>query len=842
MVKRNPLPIPVLTSVVTILPITANNNVGLRLELYGCKGGYYFVAWLMLKETLFSVAHTDPSNYEYEEVTVTVVEEIRRILGTSRGFLHARIINLSPQKSTSLATMVTAMVEIHCLRSSEQVLLANLKTALEEFETVFEPSYIKFQFPKRCGCTPLRVRIKLRKTMKTAEEYRLSQMLRFPVELENSCQSSGSKFYSWTVSKIDKETGLFGPLLEFGKKDRFFLPLRMMRVGYAYIQCLVEISGNTGSIAYDYGYIRVVRDPLQAHIIDISESSSKIILSAKESLDTGSRRPGTQGLRFAWFCRLVNETFSHEIERVVDKPLGRNKSNSGCLGFGPGRLTSRNEVLTLDITDMIKSEMYVFKLMVEKDFRNASAVYEFTVKPAVSISIRCLSNCGEKVTPQDDLLLEAHCAGHSCDKVSRYKWSFHLVNQEDLSVQVVHHLRSYSQMNGQRFLMEDISKLRDDSNKQIIYVVKAIVQLDKKTKFEGRFPFLVNSPPNRTSNTSCHVTPMEGEAISTDFLITCSGWNDEDKPLVYEFRYQDKHGMVLIQTGPLNRVITKLPVGKATEDYSLVLEAQVGDSFKDFVETRLLVKVRPPKQSELNDGLVEKQLSVIRDFVQAGDANRATELAFMLMSTVKDFSDGSFEEKSGAILQDMKGIKVNSVVHVTKVAAVVAWATENRRSVPMSLQTDALTLLTEATDFMAIQFTSNSTHDTKLAKNVSSGLLNSIGSVLQISSRDAKVETKDNFIKEKGRETTMKTLDLVRKVGEVLYSTGSNRQNKTVVKSNFVDIIIYEEKPKDLSGKSISEGGASVAIPDSKDIFPNANESVTIQMMAFKENTTSFFK
>ena len=205
--------------------------------------------------------------------------------------------------------------------------------------------------------------------------------------------------------------------------------------------------------------------------------------------------------------------------------------------------------------------------------------------------IRCLSNCGEKVTPQDDLLLEAHCAGHSCDKVSRYKWSFHLVNQEDLSVQEVHHLRNYSQMNSQRFLMEDISKLLDDSNKQIIYVVKAIVQLDKKTKFEGRSPFLVNSPPNRTSNTSCHVTPMEGEAILTDFLITCSGWNDEDKPLVYECRYQDKHGMVLIQTGPLNRVITKLPVGKATEDYSLVLEAQVGHSFKDFVETRLLVKV-----------------------------------------------------------------------------------------------------------------------------------------------------------------------------------------------------------------------------------------------------------
>lgn len=32
--------------------------------------------------------------------------------------------------------------------------------------------------------------------------------------------------------------------------------------------------------------------------------------------------------------------------------------------------------------------------------------------------------------------------------------------------------------------------------------------------------------------------------------------------------------------------------------------------------------------------------------MQAGDADRATELAFMLLSTVKDFSDESFEEKS----------------------------------------------------------------------------------------------------------------------------------------------------------------------------------------------------
>ena len=49
---------------------------------------------------------------------------------------------------------------------------------------------------------------------------------------------------------------------------------------------------------------------------------------------------------------------------------------------------------------------------------------------------------------------------------------------------------------------------------------------------------------------------------------------------------------------------------------------------------------------------------------------------------------------------------------------------------------------------MASQFSSNSTHDSKVAKNASSVLLNSIGSLLRISSRDARIETKDSFTKE----------------------------------------------------------------------------------------------
>lgn len=50
------------------------------------------------------------------------------------------------------------------------------------------------------------------------------------------------------------------------------------------------------------------------------------------------------------------------------------------------------------------------------------------------------------------------------------------------------------------------------------------------------------------------------------------------------------------------------------------------------------------------------------------------------------------------------------------------------------------------------------------------------------------------------------------------------------MKSNFVDILIYKEKPEDLSRQNISEGGASIVIPDSKNIFPKINDTVTLQV------------
>lgn len=56
--------------------------------------------------------------------------------------------------------------------------------------------------------------------------------------------------------------------------------------------------------------------------------------------------------------------------------------------------------------------------------------------------------------------------------------------------------------------------------------------------------------------------------------------------------------------------------------------------------------MRPPKPSELNDQFVDHQLTTIRSFIEAGDANRETELAIMLMSAVKSLKDKTYNKIS----------------------------------------------------------------------------------------------------------------------------------------------------------------------------------------------------
>lgn len=72
-----------------------------------------------------------------------------------------------------------------------------------------------------------------------------------------------------------------------------------------------------------------------------------------------------------------------------------------------------------------------------------------------------------------------------------------------------------------------------------------------------------------------------GEAIDTEFKISCENWWDPDLPLRYQFSYQTNFGIVVFYTGWQANVTTELPEGNKATNYSLQLKLQVIDSLDD---------------------------------------------------------------------------------------------------------------------------------------------------------------------------------------------------------------------------------------------------------------------
>lgn len=137
------------------------------------------------------------------------------------------------------------------------------------------------------------------------------------------------------------------------------------------IKCHVNISGGP---LFDSAYVDVqfVWPPLLANFTERYVTIRRrriLLLDASSSFDPHRNT----GLKYKWFCRLVNETFPEVNRQSVDKPQGRNKKTlHGCFGYGPGQLDSTRRTVSINVKNIEKNQSLVFMLFVWKDDRNAT--------------------------------------------------------------------------------------------------------------------------------------------------------------------------------------------------------------------------------------------------------------------------------------------------------------------------------------------------------------------------------------------------------------------------------------------------------------------------------------
>lgn len=215
------------------------------------------------------------------------------------------------------------------------------------------------------------------------------------------------------------------------------------------------------------------------------------------------------------------------------------------------------------------------------------------------MSFRCASNCQHKVSTKRKLLVKKECTGVSCKLLTTYRWSLYvsLDNGSSQSWSKVHYLEdvALTSLDGPDLAIG--GELNKAENKSALmnsktYRITLIAWLDEENYQVDEFVFNTNSPPSKQDEfTGCVVDPKQGQAVITEFSISCFNWTDTDRPLSYQFSYQTKFGLVVFHSGWRSNLTTDLPPGNEANNYSLIVLLEVLDSLGDSSEEKVIVQV-----------------------------------------------------------------------------------------------------------------------------------------------------------------------------------------------------------------------------------------------------------
>jgi len=80
--------------------------------------------------------------------------------------------------------------------------------------------------------------------------------------------------------------------------------------------------------------------------------------------------------------------------------------------------------------------------------------------------------------------------------------------------------------------------------------------------------------------------------MNTSFTINCSGWQDPDQPLTYEFSYINyvQESVFYVSGEPIAPSVV-LPMGHETDDFNLTLNILITDRLGASTLKKMLIKV-----------------------------------------------------------------------------------------------------------------------------------------------------------------------------------------------------------------------------------------------------------
>lgn len=207
-------------------------------------------------------------------------------------------------------------------------------------------------------------------------------------------------------------------------------------------------------------------------------------------------------------------------------------------------------------------------------------------------SFRCSQNCKAKINPSGKLALMGTCVGNICRGNIGYEWFvFRAKAQAKKDKKIEWKL--------DKEVMQKVEQYR----RELVFVIKKFILTPGRLyrfTLTGGVPGgkkglaqrngITNTPP---VGGECATNDTMGEAMKTSFKFSCRGWDDEDRPLRYEYVYFNEQGSEsLFYFGVAAFSSGKLPLGSEKRNYTIEMEIRIIDAYDATTKLNLSVQVR----------------------------------------------------------------------------------------------------------------------------------------------------------------------------------------------------------------------------------------------------------
>ncbi|XP_019626124.1 PREDICTED: polycystic kidney disease protein 1-like 2 [Branchiostoma belcheri] len=298
----------------------------------------------------------------------------------------------------------------------------------------------------------------------------------------------------------------------------------------------------------------------------------------------------------------------------------------------------------------------------------------------IPITPSCFVNCNDRINPSERLVLVTSC--ENCPPDTAYLWS--LTNspasfgRADLD---------WAADTATGKTSQDLAVKANVLTVPGEYTLRLDVRSSSGSEGLGGAGFTeaqvnVNEPP--TPGT-CSVTPASGTTTSTMFSVSCRGFQDSDRPLIYALHYNDGQtaAFSVLFSGPQSQLPpTLLPVGQESRDFNVTLRVHVSDAFGAVAySNNMTVQVQLPSAEETVAALGNLTTD-LDNLLVTGNSQGVLQLASSIGSVLNTPSQDATNESITAaqearskLVTALESVEVQTVDNINVLASALGQVT-----------------------------------------------------------------------------------------------------------------------------------------------------------------------